>query len=135
MKKIIEMIEKYNNSYPRKLVFDNYRQLVVESVNGVFVPLNFAAYFHQNQRWDSRDFGITTNVNDEIIDLIIEVADELVSQEALKEGLLNEANGVYYPVGLGVCHSIWAMKRSHLKEKYGIIWQSPSELNPTILFV
>lgn len=35
---------------------------------------------------------------------------------------------------LGSCHSFWAMKKQILKEKYGITWYSPSELNPDIKY-
>jgi hypothetical protein len=35
---------------------------------------------------------------------------------------------------LGSCHSFWAMRKHILKEKYGITWYSPSELNPDIKY-
>ena len=38
------------------------------------------------------------------------------------------------PRGLGFCHLYWGVKKSILKEKYGIDWQSPAERNPMILF-
>lgn len=31
---------------------------------------------------------------------------------------------------LGLCHLIWGMKKQILKERYGIDWQSPADLNP-----
>ena len=34
----------------------------------------------------------------------------------------------------GWCHSYWACKKRILKEKYGIDWKSPAELNPGIKF-
>ena len=37
--------------------------------------------------------------------------------------------GDYRP--LGYCHLFWSMKKQILKEKYGIDWKSPAELNPT----
>ncbi|MBQ4585894.1 MAG: hypothetical protein IJA82_06770 [Clostridia bacterium] len=36
--------------------------------------------------------------------------------------------------GLGYCHLYWATKKRILKEKYGIDWKSPAELNPGVLF-
>jgi hypothetical protein len=36
--------------------------------------------------------------------------------------------------GLGWCHLFWSVKKRILKEKYGIDWKSPEELNPHILF-
>ena len=35
---------------------------------------------------------------------------------------------------LGSCHWLWAMKKRILKEKYGIIWYAPSEVNPDCIY-
>ena len=35
---------------------------------------------------------------------------------------------------MGYCFIYWGTKKQILKEKYGIDWRSPSELNPTVLF-
>jgi hypothetical protein len=35
---------------------------------------------------------------------------------------------------MGYCHLYWKAKQEILKEDYGIDWQSPSELNPGIMF-
>ena len=35
---------------------------------------------------------------------------------------------------LGSCHWIWAEKKRILKEKYGITWYAPSEVNPDCIF-
>ena len=35
---------------------------------------------------------------------------------------------------LGCCHTIWALQKRILKEKYGITWYTPSELNPDVKF-
>jgi hypothetical protein len=32
---------------------------------------------------------------------------------------------------IGYCHLFWSMKKQILKEKYGIDWKTPAELNPT----
>ena len=34
----------------------------------------------------------------------------------------------------GSCHFYWANKKRILKEKYGIEWKSPAELNPHVCF-
>ena len=36
--------------------------------------------------------------------------------------------------GIGYCHYYWQAKKSILKEKYGVDWKSPAELNPGIRF-
>ncbi len=35
---------------------------------------------------------------------------------------------------LGSCHRLWTMQKKILKEKYGITWYTPAELNPDIKF-
>ena len=35
---------------------------------------------------------------------------------------------------LGSCHRLWAMQKNILKEKYGITWYNPAELNPDVKF-
>ena len=35
---------------------------------------------------------------------------------------------------IGSCHRLWAIQKQILKEKYGITWYTPAELNPEILF-
>ena len=37
-------------------------------------------------------------------------------------------------MGTGFCHIIWRIQKKILKRDYGIIWKSPSELNPHILY-
>jgi hypothetical protein len=34
----------------------------------------------------------------------------------------------------GVCHLVWPVQKRILKEKYGIVWRTPAEMNPEILF-
>ncbi len=35
---------------------------------------------------------------------------------------------------MGYCHMLWAKKKQILKEKHGIDWKSPADLNPHIQF-
>ena len=35
---------------------------------------------------------------------------------------------------LGSCHRLWNIQKTILKEKYGITWYSPDELNPEIIY-
>ena len=57
--------------------------------------------------------------------LLVKLA-ELEAQEQLR------ASGI--PRTLGYCHALWAAQREILKEKYGIDWRSPAEMNPNIIF-
>lgn len=37
-------------------------------------------------------------------------------------------------IQLGSCHTLWTLQKRILKEKYGITWYSPDELNPEIIY-
>lgn len=34
----------------------------------------------------------------------------------------------------GYCHALWVVKKRILKEKYGITWRTPAEMNPDVMF-
>jgi len=38
------------------------------------------------------------------------------------------------PYRLGMCHRVWGMKKRLLKERYGIDWHTPAEVNPDCHF-
>ncbi len=65
------------------------------------------------------------------------------SQREATEKQINEAKELqpYDPeraaqvfIQLGSCHRLWDMQKTILKEKYGITWYTPAELNPEIKF-
>ena len=37
-------------------------------------------------------------------------------------------------IQLGSCHTLWALQKRILKEKYGITWYTPAELHPEIKY-
>ncbi|MBP9867136.1 MAG: hypothetical protein KBC41_03625 [Candidatus Pacebacteria bacterium] len=39
-----------------------------------------------------------------------------------------------FPEGLGYCHVLWGRQQQILKEKYGVDWKSPSDMNPEIMY-
>jgi hypothetical protein len=56
---------------------------------------------------------------------------KLAEQEA--EKLLKESSPGCDKL-LGYCHSLWDEQKRILREKYGIDWKTPAELNPDICF-
>ena len=54
-----------------------------------------------------------------------------ITKEAEKEA---EKNLAHIPKVEGYCFSFWDEKKRILKEKYGIDWKTPAELNPSTLF-
>jgi hypothetical protein len=35
---------------------------------------------------------------------------------------------------LGYCHRVWELQKKILREKYGLDWKTPQEMNPNTLF-
>lgn len=52
--------------------------------------------------------------------------------QLLKEGKGKEAGQLYER--FGSCHEIWDIEQKLLKEKHGIDWRTPAEINPHIKF-
>lgn len=57
---------------------------------------------------------------------IIKAAEKEAEKELKKRGV--SANQ------LGYCHYIWAEMKRILKEKYGVEWRTPAELNPGTIY-
>jgi len=73
---------------------------------------------------------------------LMKVSDDSTSYKEAQQKLENakmllhtnpyEAARLYYQIG--TCHRIWAHKQRILKEKYGMTWYTPTEVNPHIIF-
>ena len=88
----------------------------------------------------------TQFVNEQIEQLRSMVEDNLpreVSEQERPSFLINEAQKLMPDnperaanlfIQLGSCHRLWDMQKTILKEKYGITWYTPAELNPEIKY-
>lgn len=56
---------------------------------------------------------------------IIKAAEKEAEESLRKEGVGRH---------LGYCHRLWGRQKQILKEKYGIDWRSPAEMNPDIMY-
>jgi hypothetical protein len=63
--------------------------------------------------------------DDPKIQVQLKAADEEADQELAQKGVKNKA---------GSCHVFWEPKKRILREKYGIDWRTPAEMNPEITF-
>jgi len=52
-------------------------------------------------------------------------------EQAMKEA---EDSLAAVPRRRGYCHRLWAETKRILREKYGLDWKTPSEMNPGVLF-
>lgn len=74
--------------------------------------------------WDKKSMGIKTDP--------IEYSDEYLKIELEVERLIRAeiGEGDY----MGFCYRYWWTKKNILKDKFGIDWKSPSDLNPEVNF-
>lgn len=52
-------------------------------------------------------------------------------EQAMQEA---EENLAAVPRGRGFCRHLWAETKRILREKYGLEWKTPGEMNPHVLF-
>ena len=81
------------------------------------------------------DMGIEEEIKGKCPSLVIdtvEFTDEYKKIIPELEKLLEDTNKRWR--GIGACHMIWAVKEDILREKFNILWQCPSALNPRVLF-
>ena len=60
----------------------------------------------------------------------VELTDEYLAVIDEVERLVSENRTTF---GFGSCHEVWELKREYLAER-GIVWHSPSALNPHVMF-
>ena len=63
------------------------------------------------------------------VDKCLEEIKEEVEQELIKEGAMTIKNGEKIALP-GSCNIRWKLEKKLLKERYGIDWKSPADLNP-----
>jgi hypothetical protein len=54
-------------------------------------------------------------------------------KQAEEEAIADLAKGEFV-LDLGYCHMLWDRQKKILKERYGINWKTPSEMNPMVIF-
>lgn len=89
----------------------------------------------QEKRWViARDEDGLIYIDD---NQIFEMAGVGGDKKKFFEDLDNEIEakiGTRESFGIGYCHYYWAEKKRILREKYGIDWATPAELNPYCIF-
>jgi len=88
-----------------------------------------------NLNSDNKDTYIVHEYGDEIIHDIVEKTEKY---RKIEDQVDKEAQKRIEDMGLkdkmGSCYSFWDEKQKILKQKYGIKWRTPAELNPFNLF-
>jgi hypothetical protein len=72
--------------------------------------------------------------NNQKLEDVLALVDTRVGKELAEKGLMEERDGKYHSLTEGVCYTFWDRKKEILKREYGIEWQSPPDLDPTVLY-
>ena len=118
----------YNESLEQST---EYKRILPEVMNEVYT-LFVNERIEQDKKWlemDSSDDPFTDDSDESMKVFIRERVGE--AQRLLSE---NPAQAADLISQLGDCHKLWAMQKFILKEKYGITWYTPAELNPEIKY-
>ena len=99
--------------------------VAVASVLGVYVLL-----------WQMFSVGDSGGIKTDPIEDRPWLWSKLRAAEREAEANLAERKREFGPTGtrLGWCHAVWAEKKRILREKYGIEWRTPAEMNPRVAF-
>ncbi len=139
--KSIEELRAYNKALEQSPEYQRILPEVMWEVNTQFVKEIIA----QEERWLSykveeepiedddpiiveffKTLRADNKAQDEIRKKRIEEAKELLPTDPTRAAQLLSK--------LGSCHTLWALQKRILKEKYGITWYTPAELNPDVKF-
>jgi len=129
--KVLETSSEYQRILPE----------VMWEVNTQFVKEIIA----QEERWLSYKVEEEPIEDDDpiIVEFFKTLRADLKAQDELRKKRIEEAKELL-PTDparaaellskLGSCHTLWALQKRILKEKYGITWYTPAELNPDVKF-
>jgi hypothetical protein len=91
----------------------------------ILVGIGLVVYFNINVKVDNN--GLRYDGIEDIpkYKVIMEKAGHEADNELMKKG---------YKKRMGYCHIYWRTKKRILRDKYHIIWRTPVELNPGVIF-
>ena len=136
----LEELRAYNQALEDSLEYQSILSEVMKEVYTIYVNERLESlesflesekdnpYFSQPIIPDDLPFGSPQDVLSEIDEAKMKV---LIAKEYMPDNPQMAASVLEQ---LGSCHRIWSMQKTILKEKYGITWYTPAELNPDIIF-
>lgn len=62
------------------------------------------------------------------------IEDENATAKLVRKAAAKAGAEIEKQLGMGRCHRIWSRTKEILREKHGITWHSPSEMNPGVRF-
>lgn len=139
----IEELRIQNEALERSPKYQRILPEVMREVYTIFVNNRIADYerFYANQE-ESEDIYKDED-NPVMIEFFKNMQADLKARREEEKKKIEEAKQLLptYPeraaelfIQLGSCHTLWDIQKRILKEKYGITWYTPAELNPDIKF-
>ena len=137
----IEELQAYNKVLEGSPEYQLILPEVMWEVNTRFVKDIIA----QEERWQSYKVEEEPIEDDDpvTVEFFKTLRADLKAQDELRKKRIEEAKELL-PTDparaaellskLGSCHTLWALQKRILKEKYGITWYTPAELNPDVKF-
>ncbi len=127
MTKTIEELRVQNDTLERS---PEYQRIIPEVMKEVYTQF-VNERIEQEEKWLEMDTW-ESPFGDDPESMKISTSKRI--EEAKKMLPSNPEQAAELFMQLGSCHTIWALKKRILKEKYGITWYSPAELNPEIKY-
>ena len=126
--KTIEELRVQNDALERSPEYQRIIPKVMREVYNLFVNERI----EQEERWlemDDSDNPFYDGSGESIKDSI---SKKIAKAQRLLPEHPEQAAELF--IQLGSCHTLWALQKRILKEKYDITWYTPAELNPDIKF-
>ena len=125
--RIIEELRVQNNALEKSY---EYQRIIPEVMKEVYTQF-VSERIEQEEKWLEMDtwddpFGDDPESMKFSISKRIEEAKRLLAS--------NPEQAAELFIQLGSCHTLWDIQKRILKEKYGITWYTPAELNPDVKF-
>ena len=139
----IEELRIQNEALERSPEYQRIIPEVMKEVYTIFVNNRIADYerFYANQK-ESEDIYKDED-NPVMIEFFKNMQADLKARREEEKKKIEEAKHLLptYPeraaelfIQLGSCHTLWALQKCILKEKYDITWYTPAELHPEIKY-
>ena len=137
----LDKLRVQNKALERSPEYQSILPEVMWEVNTQFVKEIIA----QEERWLSYKVEEEPIEDDDpiIVEFFKTLHADLKAQDELRKKQIEEAKKLL-PTDparaaellsqLGSCHTLWSLQKQILKEKYGITWYTPAELNPDVKF-
>ena len=124
--KMIKELKEHNNALE---LSSEYQCILPEVMNEVY-----SQYVKEEIERSERYLERENAEEDDVLYRLLRESTEKKLNEAKRLMPDNPEQAAQLFMQLGSCHTLWAIQKQILKEKYGITWYTPAELHPDVLF-